>query len=121
MKKLTIIVLAFLSFQGYAQQSTTDVKVSLQEAIDLGLKNRYDVQADKYNLAMADNEISKSKKEWIPEISGTGNLRYSPQIQSTYIPAGYFGNEASLVALGAKSSSVYGLELNQPLFQPHIN
>ena len=71
MKKLIIIVLAFLSFTGYAQQSTNDLKVSLQEAIDLGLKNRYDVQADKYDLAIADNEIGESKKEWIPEISGT--------------------------------------------------
>ncbi len=121
MKKLIIIVLAVVSFQGHAQQPTTDLKVSLQEAIDLGLKNRYDIQADNYNLAIADNEIGKSKKEWIPELSGSGNVRYSPQIQSTYIPAGYFGNEAGLVALGAKSSSVFGLDLNQTIYKPGIN
>ncbi len=121
MKKVIIIVLAFLSFSGYAQQATNDLKVSLQEAIDLGLKNRYDIQADKYNLVIADNEIGKSKKEWIPEISGSGNIRYSPQIQSTYIPAGYFGNEAGLVTLGAKSSSVFGLDLNQTIYKPGIN
>ena len=121
MKKIIIIVLALLSFQGYAQQATSDLKVSLQEAIDLGLKNRYDVQADKYNLMMADNEIGKSKKEWIPEISGSGNVRYSPQLQATYIPAGFFGNEAGLVALGANSSSVFGLDLNQTIYKPGIN
>ena len=121
MKKIIIIMLALVSFQGYAQQSTTALKVSLQDAIDLGLKNRYDVQADKYNLMMADNEIGKSKKEWIPEISGSGNVRYSPQLQATYIPGGFFGNEAGLVALGANSSSVFGLDLNQTIYKPGIN
>jgi outer membrane protein len=121
MKKIIIIALALLSFQGYAQQAPTNLEVSLQEAIDLGLKNRFDVQADKYNLIMADNEIGKSKKEWIPEISASGNMRYSPQMQATYIPAGYFGNEAGLVALGAKSTSVFGLDLNQTIYKPGIN
>ena len=121
MKKIIIILLALLSLQGHAQQSATDLKVSLQEAIDLGLKNRYDVQADKYNVMMADTEIGKSKKEWVPEISGSGNVRYSPQMQATYIPAGYFGNEAGLVTLGAKSTSVFGLDLNQTIYKPGIN
>jgi len=120
MNKL-ILVLALFSFNGYAQQSTGDLKVSLQEAIDLGLKNRYDIQADRYNVAVADNEISKNKKEWIPEISGSGNIRYSPQIQATFIPGGFFGNEAALVALGAKSTTVFGLDLNQTIFKPGIS
>jgi outer membrane protein TolC len=121
MKKVVIILLALLSLRGYAQQSVGELKVSLQEAIDLGLNNRYDVQADKYNLAIADNEIGKSKKEWIPEISGAGNMRYSPQIQATYIPAGYFGIEAGLGALGAKATNVFGLDLNQTIYKPGIN
>ncbi len=110
----------FLSFNGFAQKTTTEIKVSLLEAIDLGLKNRYDIQADKYNIAIADNEISKNKREWIPEISGSGNVRYSPQIQATFIPGGFFGNDPALVALGAKSTTIFGLDLNQTIFKPGI-
>jgi outer membrane protein len=121
MKKVIVILLSVASVFGYAQQQpASNVSLGVQQAIDLGLKNRYDIQAHKYNMAIADNKVSKSKKEWIPDISGSGNMRYSPQIQATYIPAHFIGPNAVLVALGAKSTSVFGLDLNQPIFRPAI-
>jgi outer membrane protein TolC len=122
MKKIILILVTVASYIGYAQQQqpASNLIIGVQQAIDLGLKNRYDVQAHKYNIAMADNRVSKSKKEWIPDISGSGNMRYSPQIQATYIPAGFIGSSAALVALGAKSTSVFGLDLNQNIFKPGI-
>ena len=123
MKRIILIILSVASVLGYAQQAASNLAVGVQQAIDLGLKNRYDVQAHKYNLAVAGNRVSKSKKEWIPDISGSGNVRYSPQLQATYIPGGFFGGPNSppqLVALGAKSTTVFGLDLNQPIFKPGI-
>ena len=117
--KLVLIALTLVSLMGYGQQS--ELKVGLQDAIDLGLKNRYDVQADQYNVLRADNEVGKSRKEWVPDISASGNLRYSPQIQATYIPGGFFGNEPGLVTLGAKSTTVLGLDLNQTIYKPGIS
>jgi outer membrane protein TolC len=118
---ITIVLASSLSFSGYSQSSTSELKVSLQEAIDLGLKNRYDIQSDRYNLEIAENEIAKSKKEWVPEITGVGNIRYSPQIQATFIPGGFLNNEAALVALGAKSTTALGLDLNQTVYKPGIS
>ena len=120
MKKVILIILSVAFISVYAQQPASNLTLGVQQAIDLGLKNRYDVQAHKYNLAMADNRISKSKKEWIPEISGSGNIRYSPQLQATYIPANFFGPNAALVALGAKSASIFSLDLNQTIYKPGI-
>ncbi|MEO8762337.1 MAG: TolC family protein, partial [Bacteroidia bacterium] len=124
MKKIILIILSFATFFGYAQQqATSTLSLGVFQAIDMGLKNRFDVQAHKYNMVIADNRVSKSKKEWIPDISGNGNMRYSPQIQATYIPGGFFGgpnSPAQLVSLGAKSTSVFGLDLNQPIFKPAI-
>jgi len=120
MKKIVLMLLSVVSVSAYTQQVANDLTVSLQQAIDLGLKNRYDVQANKYNLDIAANRISKSKKEWIPDVSGSGNMRYSPQIQGTYIPGGFFGPNPTLVALGANSVSIFGLDLNQNIFKPSI-
>ena len=120
-KLLVVVIVCLLSFAGYSQeQASGNITVSLQQAMDLGLKNRFDIQSGKYNLTSAEIEVSKSKKEWIPDISGTGNVRYSPQIQATFIPGGFFGSNPGLVALGAKSTSVFGLELNQPIYKPGI-
>ena len=120
MKKNILILFFLASYMGYAQEAGTNLHISLQEAISLGLKNRFDIQAQKYKLALADNKISQRKKEWIPDISGSGNVRYSPQIQGTYIPGGFFGANPSLVSLGAKSTSIFGLDLNQQIFRPAI-
>ncbi len=119
MKKIISAIFYIISVSLYSQQAN-NLNISLQQAIDLGLKNRYDNQSHKYNLAVADNKLNKSKKEWIPDISGSGNMRYSPQIQATYIPGGFFGPNPSLVALGAKSTSIFGLDLNQNIFKPAI-
>ncbi|HTA61342.1 MAG TPA: TolC family protein [Bacteroidia bacterium] len=120
MKKIILIVLVALSVSAFAQQPESNLSVSLKQAMDAGLKNRYDVQSQKYNLAVANNMVSKSKKEWIPDISGSANARYSPQLQATYIPAGFISSNPALVALGAKSVSVFGLDLNQNIFKPAI-
>lgn len=102
------------------EQPSGVITLSIQEAIDTGLKNRYDLQSARYDGVLAHSEVQKSKKEWIPEISGSGNLRYSPQIQATYVPGGFFSEEPMLVALGANSMAIFGLELNQPLYKPGI-
>ena len=121
MKKIITLILFVASVSVYAQQQpASNLALGVREAIDMGLKNRYDVQSKKYNLAIADNRISKSKKEWIPDISGSGNMRYSPQIQGTYIPAHFFGPNAEIVALGAKSTAIFGLDLNQNIYRPGI-
>jgi outer membrane protein len=121
MKKIIFLLMSVASLRCYAQQGP-DLKITLEQAITLGLANRYDIQSNKYNLLVADNRITKSKREWIPDLAASGNIRYSPQIQATYIPGGFFqGVGASLVALGANSTSVYSLDLNQNIYKPGIN
>jgi len=120
MKKIISLLLVLASLYTYAQQATSNLSVSLKQAIDVGLKNRYDIQTQKYNIAVADNSVSKTKKEWIPDVSGSAMARYNPQIQATYIPGGFFSPNPGLVALGAKSVSVFGLDLNQNIFKPAI-
>jgi outer membrane protein len=120
MKKIIPLLLVLASLYTYAQQAASNLSVSLKQAIDVGLKNRYDVQAQKYNVAVANNSISKTKKEWVPDLSGSAMARYNPQIQATYIPGGFFSPNPGLVALGAKSVSVFGLDLNQNIFKPAI-
>lgn len=119
MKKISYITALFLCAPLWMSAQTLDL--SLEQAIALGLKNRYDVQADRYDLNIADNAVQKAKKEWIPEVTGVGNLRYNTQLQSTYIPGGFAGlPEPMLVALGAKNITVFGLDLNQTIYKPGI-
>jgi outer membrane protein TolC len=118
MKKIITGALLLGAASLFSQQSS--ISLGIQQAIETGLKNRYDIQSKKYNAAVAGSEVSKSKKEWIPEISGSGNMRYSPQIQATFIPGGFFSPNPSLVSFGAKSMAIFGLDLNQNIYKPGI-
>jgi len=122
MKNL-IIILSLIAAPVIATAQTEDqLSISQQDAINIGLKNRYDVQANKYNVELAKNTLAKNKKEWIPDISASGNIRYNTQLQATLIPAGFGGlTEPELLALGAKDVTIAGLSLNQPIYRPGIN
>lgn len=118
--KRMIYAMAALLFSAPLAQAQT-MSLSLEQAVETGLKNRYDVQADRYDLELAANSVNKAKKEWIPELTGNGNIRYNSQIQNQLIPAGFAGlPEPLLVGLGAKNITVFGLDLSQPIYRPGI-
>lgn len=121
MKRFLFLLLSGFALPATAQNSPT-INVSLQQAINMGLANRYDMQANKYNITLADNTLQKSKKEWLPDIGADGNIRYNTQLQATFIPPGFGGlDKAELLALGAKNATVLGMALQQPVLQPTLN
>lgn len=124
MEKIIYIIITALGFSGFANaqvnQSDT-LALSLEQAKELGLKNRFDVKANNYDVEMAHSEVIAKKEAWIPNINLKGEAQYHPQIQSTLIPAGFAGlTEPMIMALGAKSINVFSLELNQPIFNPSL-
>ena len=120
MKRTTFLILLLASLTASAQTAGS-LTLSLQQAMDTGLKNRYDVQANGYAIALAENAVRKKKNEWLPDIKGSGDIRYNAQVQSTYIPPGLLGlSKSELLTLGAKNATVFGLDLEQPVYAPGI-
>ena len=114
MRKILFILL--LPCFSYAQLSVT-----LQQAMDLSLKNRYDIHANQYNVLIAGNDINRHKKEWLPDIEGSGDIRYNIQFQATYIPPGFAGSDKpTLLALAPRNVTVFGLDLHQNIINPGI-
>src|SRR5699024_9266989 len=121
MKKIILIAFAFLPLFGKAQVQQK-MNLSLQEAIQLGLQNRYDVKSKSFNAYLAKNNISSKKKVWIPDLSAEGNIQYNTQLRTTIVPKSFAAMAGTNeLKLGAKNVSSFGLSLNQPLFQPGIN
>lgn len=119
MKKIIFLfhLLVGVSLIGMAQTQT----YSLEQAMEAGIQNRFDIQSREYNVNLAENQTQKSKKAWIPKIEGEGNIQYNTQLSPTYVPEGFAGfDEAGLLSLGAKNQSTFGLALTQPIFKPGI-
>lgn len=116
---LKIIVLFILNIDWlYAQQS---LKLSLKEAQELGLSSRLDFKSGQKEIALLGQDIVVKKQAFAPDLKIMANIMYHPQVQSTLIPAGFGGlAEPTILALGAKSISVFSLEIKQPLFNPAL-
>lgn len=118
MKNILLILTVFsMPFIGFAQVDNT-LQLSLQEAIETGLKNRFDIQANQYNIDLAKNQVQSHKKAWIPDLHAEGNIQYNTDLKPTVVPGGFAGfSEPSLF----KSTTAVGLSLEQPIFKPGIN
>ncbi|OMP75769.1 TolC family protein [[Flexibacter] sp. ATCC 35208] len=114
-KNFLLIILLTTAAISYAQTT-----LSRSEAIQLGLKNRFDVQAIQYDVAIAASKVKQTTNEWLPTLSGDGHIKYSPQLQNTVIPGGILPgyDETTLLPLMVKNETVFGLNLIQPLFNP---
>lgn len=121
MKLFLLTILTGLTLTVHAQSNQLR-QLSLQQAMDLGLANRYDLKANRYNITLADNALQKSKTAWLPDINATGNIHYQTQLQATFIPPGFVGSDKpTLLALGAKNATILGIELQQPVLEPTLN
>ncbi|MBB5638898.1 outer membrane protein TolC [Pedobacter cryoconitis] len=116
--KPILILFIFITIACHVQAATDTLSLSRNEAIKIGLQNRFDVKANAYDVKIADSKIIQAKNNWFPEINGTANLKYSPQLQNSVIPGGVLPgfDQSQLIPLTVKSESVFGLNLSQPVF-----
>lgn len=118
---ITLSLICCIPFVGFAQ-SENKLQLSLEEAIEKGIENRFDIKADLYNVKLTENQITSYKKAWIPNLQAEGNAQYNKDLKPTVVPGEFTGSsEPSLLALGSKSTTTLGLSLEQPLFKPGIN
>jgi outer membrane protein TolC len=112
-----ILLLVATSLAANAQ-----TRLSLTDALTLGLKNRHDLQASAVSVAIADNALQKDRQKWLPTLTASGNVRYNTQLQTTVLPAGFGGStEAQRLAFGTRNSTVFSLDLTQPLYRPEAS
>ncbi|WP_316741331.1 TolC family protein [Pedobacter antarcticus] len=122
MKQILTIIFIFTSALCNAQNQTGELKLTRAEAIKTGLKNRYDIKAAQFAVKIAETEIKQTRNSWLPEINGQGSVKHSPQLQNSVIPGGVLPgfDEAALVPLTVKNEGVFGLSLNQPIFNSNL-
>jgi outer membrane protein len=118
-----IIALLFISFVSNAQQER--LKLSLQEAIDLGLKNRIEIQTRRLNVRLAENTVQRNKDQWLPTVEGSGNVRYNTQLQESVLPEGAFGGATGTgpvrIPFGTKVNTTLSLDATQNIYKPTVN
>ncbi len=116
-----IYLLILAAFCGTVTAQTDTLKLSLNQAIQLGLNNRFDAKESTLNIDIAKNKLIKSKKELLPDISASGKITYNGQVQPTIVPAGLLGfTKPEKIALSAKNNTAFSLDLDYNIYKPGL-
>lgn len=116
--KTIVSIALFCTVMANAQ---SELRISLSQAREISLKNRFDLKAEQINIEIAKKEVIRKRQALLPDFNASARISYSPEIQSTLIPPGFGGlTETSLLALGAKSTSIFSLESYQTLYDPTL-
>jgi len=111
MKRYFFIMIALISSVGISQAQQ---RLSLAEAMEYATKSRYDAQANRIDIDLAENAVNQARNEWIPEITATGQVLYNVKLQTMIFDSG------EEFQMGTKNLTTLGLELNQPLYKPGL-
>lgn len=107
-------------FSNLFAQNNPVHQLSLLHAQEIALKNSNALQASRINEAIAINAVDKVKKDWLPEITANGDLRYNTQLESMVFDG--FGNNGgnTKIQIGTKNLTVFSLDLTQPIYKPTL-
>ena len=120
MKKV-IYILILSVFCGTITAQIDTIKLSLNQAIELGLNNRFDAKSGVLNIDMAKNKVVMSKKELLPDILANGKITYNGQVEPTIVSAGLLGfTESQKIALSMKNNTAFSLDLNYAVYKPGL-
>ena len=121
MMKKIIYILVITAMCGKLSAQNDTLKLSFDQAIQLGLANRFDVKGNHLNIDLARNRLVKSNKELLPDLSANGKMIYYGQLQPSIIPAGYLGfTEPMKIAIGMKNNTSLALDLNYTIYKPGL-
>jgi outer membrane protein TolC len=107
MKKLLLIILSFSVIVAEAQK-----RITIEEAIEIALKNNYDIQISKKDLDIAKTNNTAGNAGMLPEIGISGSANYALKDVSQTLSDGVVNNYSGR---GTTTLSA-GAELNWTLF-----
>lgn len=117
MKKGLVLLLHLLAVDFLAAQ-----KITLAEALQLGVQNRPELKTQQLEVQLAAGENDKIRAQWLPQISGSVDLRWNTQLQTSVLPIGEFGlpntpaDAVREIQIGRPFNNALSLQADQKLY-----
>lgn len=121
MKKLALFIMTLSSIY----TANCQIKISLEEAVSLAIKNRPSVIKSNLDTEIAREQWNESKRKYTPDIRGEITLQYNPIIATSIIPVGQLTpgaatDETRAVQFGQPWSNSAGIRGKQVLYSPGL-
>jgi outer membrane protein TolC len=108
------------------QPSTTPMRLTLDQAIDLALKQNHSVHLRSLSVEQMQSKKDEVRSNYLPQIKASGSVLQITQLEGVAIPAGELGSYPStgpipskslVIDQGADTGYLGGVGLEQPLTQ----
>jgi outer membrane protein TolC len=117
-KSYVIILTCVICVPFFAQNNQPSL--SLNDAIQRALANRYDLKIQKVNSKITEKQLSEVSVRSLPQISSDLDVRYNSQLQTNILPKGILNPASPEIAakFGTNYNTLWGFNLNQQIFNP---
>jgi len=119
-------LLGLILGQGAIAQQTTPVHLSLEEAIDLALKQNHSIHLRSLSVDEMRSKKDEARSNYLPQIKTSGSVLHVTELAGIQIPAGAFGSfpsagpipaQSLFIDQGSATGYTGGVGLEQPLTQ----
>ncbi len=115
MKKILVFIIPFLGMIPFSVAQ----KITLDEALKMGLENRIEIKNQQLQIQIAENENQKVNAKRLPQLSGSADFRWNTQLQTTILPFDITGrkpNGTTQAQFGLPFNNTLGVQLDQKVF-----
>lgn len=120
-KNSLVLTLCILSYIGSAQTDTT-IQLSLQQAIDLGLAQRFDIKNQELAIQISESNRQKTASKNLPQVNASVDFRYNAVLATNLLPPGFNGNsDYTPVKFGTPYNTLTSITATQNLFNAAVS
>ena len=115
MKKILVFIIPFFGMNSFSFAQ----KITLAEALKMGLENRLEIRNQNLQVQIAENENNKVTAKWLPQLSGSADFRWNTQLQTTVLPFDITGRNpggTTQAQLGLPFNNTLGVQLDQKIY-----
>lgn len=116
---ITFFTIFFLPYIVFAQNDSTELSLSVTEAMEYALQNNTNVQNAQLDVIIADKKVWETTTIGLPQVSASGSYNNNLSLATQLIPAEVFGGEPgefAEVQFGTKHNFNGTLTVSQLIF-----
>ncbi len=121
-EKFILLLLSLLAFPLISLAQMTGTTMSLNEAIQYGLKHRTSMANARLDVSFYQKETQSQIRRYFPQISATGDYRNYLKLPTTILPGAIIGKPGQniKVRFGSTNDINVGIKAEQKIFDPSL-
>ncbi|WP_018342308.1 TolC family protein [Cytophaga aurantiaca] len=122
-KNSLLFICCIASLNGFAQTDTS-IQLSLKQAIDLGLAQRFDIKNQELAVQISESNRQKTLSKNLPQVNASIDFRYNAVLATNLLPPGFNNNgsnEYTPIKFGTPYNTLTSITATQNIFNATVS